>query len=304
MTDTNDGLGGAPIPAPRDPPRPPRGPDLALDTVRDSLLDTANKGAAATKKWEKMIDTAAAHQDGAPSFKPFIGNSADPTQAVESKLESVIGADPSMLGLLKGLGGGMLTMISHPVSSATDSYQVSKIRDLQAKFFKDHDGVLRDLSEDHGKAKIAMRALANLMDGLPIEPSTLERIMREKRAAGDRVRRQIDAGLKGAKTPEEKQKLEAMKTDMDKWTAERDQRLKAEEPAYNMVRDKADASWNAISEQRHNMRSAADSPGPTTTTGGTPNHVLETTHTQPDAALHVASLHSFLLQARAQIGGR
>ena len=62
-----------------------------------------------------------------------------------------------------------------------------------------------------------------------------------------------------------------------------------------------------VLKQRESMRAAADSRGPDTTTGsdgkGGPSHVIATTHTRPDAAIHAASLHNFLLKSRSLLGG-
>lgn len=307
MTDENDGLAGLP-PArrPWTPPPEPRAPDLQFGDVSDSLMRTADRGGEMTQPWAKALDTAS-RSPNPPSFKPFIGPDADPLNRPDSMLDQAVGADPSMWGMLTGVGSGMLTMLGHPISAFTDEYQVSKIRDLQEAFLKKHDYVLKQLSEEVGEAKLNMRRLADLMDEANIYPSKLEQIMKDKRAAGERARQQIGDALAAAKTPEERRRLEAMKADMDAWAAERDQRLDLETPAYDLIHDKVDSLSRSIEGQRRMMRDAANSPGPSTVTGGQPgepSHVLETTHTQPDAALHVASLHNFLLQTRAGMGGR
>ena len=299
----DDGLPPPPTPAPR--PHVTPHDDLSLDTVKDSLGWTAGNAKDATAPWAKAMATAS--QQGGPlgappSFKP---DGLNPLSPVESMFEQAVGGDPSLKGMLKGVGSGILTGIGHPISALTDQYQVSKMRDLQAQFLKKNDFWLRRLSEGLGEAKANMRALANLMDATSFDRGKLDQIMKRKKACGDGVRNQIDDALANAKTPEERAKLKAMKDDMDKWSAERDQRMKAEQPAIDAMNKKTDQFNAQLASQRGPMRAAADSDGPHNETGVDANGhpvIYATDHIMPGAVQYSAGIRNTLLRARAGMG--
>jgi hypothetical protein len=98
-----------------------------------------------------------------------------------------------------------------------------------------------------------------------------------------------------------------MKDDLDKWTASRDGRIKADRPAVDQARGTMDKTNKQTFGQRYSTRDSADSKGPPNVTGvdtmDAPSRVPETSHTQPDAVIHVASLHNYLLLTRAALGG-
>lgn len=279
--------------------------DLKPETVADALMASAEKARAASGPWAQRLD--AANVDDPPSFQPFVGDGADPLARSESMLEAAIGADPTTGGMARGLTMGALTMLSRPVSAITDEYQVARIRELQEAFFRDHGDELVMLSDDLGRAKMNMRLLANMLDQTNFDRGGLDRIMKQKAAMGNRQRRKLKQALDQAKTPEERQKIAAMMADLDNWTIERDERLAAEQPAVDMLGEKLVGLWEEVEKQRLSLSEAASSPGPTTVTGGRadqPRRVLESTHTQPDAVIHAASLHNFLLESRARLAAR
>ncbi len=303
MTD-NDGLSGGPVLPPRPAPAP-RHDDLSIDTVRDSLANTASNHSDAVQPWAKALATSA-KQGGPPSFRTFDPSGPNPLKPVESMFEKAIGSDPTTGGFLKGMGNYLLTAVGQPVTGFTDEYQVAKIRELQKKFLEDHDYTLRQLSEDLGRAKVNMRLLANMLDDTSFGTGKLDQIMKEKKEVGDHERLRIQDALDNTKDPEARKKLQAMKDDMDKWTVDRDQRLKAEQPAVDTLHGKMDKLNDQVLKQRDSMRAAADSSGPSNLTGsdgkGGPNRVLESSHVQPDAAMHAATLHNFLLRSRSLLG--
>lgn len=284
-------------------------PDLAPGTVHDAIFDTLSKANAATVKWAKPIATSAQQPTG-PSFRPFTDSEPNPMQRVESMAEHAVGSDPSLLGLVGGLGNFLLTtmpLVGDPVTAITDQYQVDKIRDLQAKFLKDHGDTLLELDEDLSITKLHMRELGDLLDKTYFDPSKLDRIMKEKQRAGDHERAQIDDALKRTTDPEERKKLEAMKDDLDKWRGDRDQRLSREKPDVDLLKLQLEGYSDGISDQKYAIINAGNSASPSTSTGrrtpDSPNRVIDSSHTRPDAVMHVASLHNLLLQARGGLTG-
>jgi len=300
MSPDSDGLTPPPVPT-RRPTTAQRAPDLMPGTVKDSLADTLDRSQQVNQKWANALKTSA-RQGGEPKFRSFDDRAPDPLKHVESLLDHAIGSDPSTTGFLKGMGSFLTTAIGHPIASLTDEYQVAKIKEMQDKFLKDHDWVLQALSEDLGQAKVNMRALANRLEQTYFDPSALDRIMKQKSEAGDRVGYAIDDALKASNDPEERKKLQALKDDLDNWKKERDERIGKEKPDVDLLRDRLGKTNEAVFKQARSMMEAANSPGPTTMTGRNPgeqvSHVIESTHTRPDAVLHVASLHSFLLRSR------
>jgi hypothetical protein len=297
----DDGLTPPPAPQPR-PVTPQRAPDLASGTVKDSLTDILERSQQANQKWGNALKTSA-RQTGDPRFRPFTDSAPDPLKHVESLLDHAVGSDPSMAGFLKGMGSFFMTAIGHPIASATDEYQVAKIKALQDKFLQDHDYVLQALSEDLGHAKVNMRQLGNLLEQTHFDPSKLAQIMKQKSEAGDRTGYAIDDALKSSTDPQERKKLQALKDDLEKWKKERDDRIGKEKPDVDLLRDRLGKTNDLVWKQSQSMMDAANSPGPTTMTGRNPgeqvSHVIESTHTRPDAVLHVASLHNFLLRSRS-----
>ena len=281
-------------------------PDLAPGSVRDAISGTLSKANAATAKWAKPIATSA-QQPTAPAFHPFSESEPNPMQAMESMAEHAVGADPSLAGLVGGLGNFLMTSISHPVTAITDQYQVDKIRDLQAKFLKDHGETLRDLDEDLSNTKLHMRELGDLLDKTWFNKDKLDNIMKNKQRAGDHERSQIEDALKRTTDPAERQKLEAMKDDLDKWRADKDRRLSHEKPDVDLLQQRLQDYNDGIFNQKSAIIDAGHSASPSTSTGrrtpNGPSEVIDSSHTRPDAVMHVASLHNLLLQARGGLTG-
>ena len=284
-------------------------PDLAPGTVHDALFDTLSRANAATVKWAKPI-AANAQQPTAPAFRPFTDSEPNPMQRVESMAEHAVGADPSLMGMVGGFGNFLLTtmpLVGDPVTAITDQYQVEKIRDLQAKFLKDHGDTLRDLDEDLSNTKLHMRELGDLLDKTWFDKAKLDKIMKDKQRAGDHERAQIEDALKRTTDPAERQKLEAMKDDLDKWRADRDRRLSREKPDVDLLKLQLEAYNDGIYDQKSAIIDAGNSASPSTSTGrrtpDSPNRVIDSSHTRPDAVMHVASLHNLLLQARGGLTG-
>jgi hypothetical protein len=294
------------MPKPPSPAPAPAPSDFSMADVRTGFKGLAPSGTGDTQPWANAINTAA-HQSGSPTFKQFAGSDADPLAPVQSMWQSQISDDNSVLGGLKSIGSLALTALGHPITAATDETMVALIREAQKDFLNDNDSTLRALSNDVGSAKAAMRQLADLLAKSGFSPTKLDTIMRKKQAAGGWELMQLQNAIDNAKTPEERTQLQATKADFDKWLTSADQRTAAEQPAVTALQNKMNQINRTIIDQASSMTDAATSRGPGNVTGADkpedPSRVLSTTHSQPDAILHVASLHNFLLQSRAQLGG-
>lgn len=296
-------LGLPPPPARPQPaaPEPSRVPELPPGYAHDSLTRLTESSAWGTMRYADAL-AARAEDPSEPRYTPFKGDEPDALQAVESMLEGAVGADPSTMGMLKGLASGMWTSIDRPLATITDEYQVSKIRELQQQFLKAHAADLVGLSESLGRAKALMRELADLLDATQnLDPLKLGRLMEEKRQAGYRTLREIDGALERSTDPQERARLQAARDDLSRWMAERDGRLEREQPEVALLQARMRLLQDEIFKQKAGLREAAWSRSPSTATSGGPYNVVETTHTRPDAVEHVTSLFDYLLGTRGAL---
>jgi hypothetical protein len=235
-------------------------------------------------------------------FTAFNEAGPDPLADVQSLFESaVVGdkPDPSTWGLVRAIGGAMLTGTSSPIASITDQYQVAKIRELQKTFLEANNESLLKLGDYLGKAKRAMRELAEQMGANPLNPMPLRDLLAKKRRLGDASLRDIDAALEHASDSAEAARLRAMRDDLTSWMAERDARTEAEQGEVGALIGRIQGLETQMMRQRGILEQAAASEGPRNLTND--GRVVETSHHRPDAAMHAASLQDMLLGSKAGI---
>ena len=289
----DDGLLPPPLPVPK-PPSIPRGPDLEPGFVTDQLswsVDSENShiGSLAT--------AGTTQTSGNPTFKSFTSNpGADVLRPVDSKLENAVDASSPEAALARFLGSSVLS----PFTSAVDQYQVSKIRDAQQKFYQDHGQTLKNLSQDLSDARRAMKDLASWVSQQHLPDNGIRDIMQQKAATGNQAMSDLNDALASATDPDDRAKLQAMKSDFDKWTADRDARLKPEWKEETDLENRIDKIDQVVAfGQPDTLMSAAMSNGPTIETGG--GNVISSTHQQPQALSYVQGLRDFLLGDRYQM---
>jgi hypothetical protein len=179
---------------------------------------------------------------------------------------------------------------------------VSKIRELQAEFFKNNADDLVELSENMSTAKRAMRELAELMGSYGPNPKKLAELMEKKRRVGNTTREDIDRALERSTDPAERARLQALKAEAARQQAERDARMAAEQEELNNLNGRLHGVDAELYRQRMRMEEAARSLSPRTDTSGRGTSdfkVVGTTHTQPDAIIHATSLKDLLLGSKA-----
>ncbi|HWP42566.1 MAG TPA: hypothetical protein VNO14_04980 [Blastocatellia bacterium] len=257
-----------------------------------------------TGRWARLLGTRAKNEQ-APELIPFTEEGPDALANVESLLESAVGGDPSLAGTLKGLGGGLLTVLSEPIAVITDEYQAGRVKELRAAFLRENADTLIALDESLRAAKARMRELSALLGNATVGSNWPEpdRILAEKMTVGDRVLRDINRALQETNDPQERARLEALRDEMTEWMAERDARIEAERPEVDELRERLSQLWDQLLNLRPIIREAATATGPKTEVGcphpDAEMAVLTTTHHRPDAVAHVVSLRDLLLAARA-----
>ncbi len=277
-------------------------PDLAAGAV-DNLLDgTRSSSAFRTARYQDSLAMRAETGADLSRVTAFGESGPDPLGEVRSSFESaVVGDQPdtSTWGLLRAIGGAMLTGTSSPIASITDQYQVEKIRELQKAFLDTHHSSLSSLSDNVSKAKRAMRDLAEMVAQSPFDPSRLTDLLRRKRQAGNDTLRDIDERLTMTTDPAERARLQGMRDDLTGWMAERDARTAAEQEQVGDLAGRLQGLESRMMQQRGLLEQAGASEGPRNVTSG--GRVVETSHHRPDAPIHVASLQDLLLGAKAGI---
>lgn len=275
-------------------PSIPRGPDLEKDYVKQYVgygLQNANNNLGS------YASAATTQTSGTPTFKPFSASSVDGLTPLQSKLDKAVSGDiPPEDALARFLG----TAITHPFSSGVDEYQTGKIKQLQEKFYADHDYDLKQLSKDLGDAKTAMRNLASWLAKQHIPDNGIRDLMLQKAKTGNQAMSDLDDALASATDPDDRAKLQAMKNDFDSWMKDRDARLKPEWQEETDLENRIDHLNREIYYgQSDGLMKAGMSNGPTTDTGG--GKVVGSTHQQPQSLAHVQSLRDFLLGERLKI---
>jgi hypothetical protein len=288
----DDGLPPPPPPVPK-APSIPRGPDLEAGFVKNELTGIVSAQDPFVGKLALAATTA-----GPPSLTPFKPAGSDGLRPVASTLDKALDTSSPELALARFLGNSVFK----PFTSGVDAYQVSKIRDMQEKFFAAHDYTLKKLSEDLGNARIAMRGLGNWLAKQHIPDNGIRGIMEKKAAAGNRAMADLNDALASATDPGDRAKLQAMKGDFDQWTQQRDERLKPEWKEETELENRIDKLNREIYYgQSNGLLNAASSDGPSTDTGG--GKVIGSTHQQPEALRYVRSLRDFALKERKQLVG-
>jgi len=278
--------------------------DLAPGTVDRLLAGTKERSAFRTARQQDGLAIRSQTDPEISRFSEFKESGYDPLAEVQSSFErAVVGdhADPSTLGLLRAIGGGLLAGTTSPVASITDQYQVEKIRDLQKQFLEANNDSLLKLSDYLGKAKRLMRELSELMAQNPFDPSRLRDLLGKKRRAGNDSLRDIDAALARTTDPAERARLQGMRDDLTQWMGERDVRTAKEQDEVGGLVGKLQGLEAQMMRQRGLLEQAAWSEGPRNLTSG--GRVVETSHHRPDAVTHVASLRDMLLGSKAGIDG-
>jgi hypothetical protein len=277
--------------------------DLPQGLVAESLGNTVALSGGRIGRWSRALETRAM-DEREPDFIPFTESGPDALETVESLLEAAVGGDPSLTGMLKGLGSGLLTMVEEPIAAITDDYQVGKIKELQAKFLRENGPTLLALDEALRNAKARMRELSELLNTTPVDWVMPGHLLAEKSTVGNLTLSNIERALERTKDPQERARLESLRDEMTQWMAQRDARVEAERPEVDELRERLSELEQTIAELRSVMHQAATSAGPRTDTGGQPGGpfaVVNTSHHRPDAVAHVVSLHDLLLGARAKL---
>lgn len=275
-------------------------PDLRSGTTRDSLYWMRSGAELRTAPWGDAVEMRA-QVGGDPTFVPFRGTGADAFGDVQSELERIMFGDTVDTGILRALGGGMFATLTSPISTVTDHYQVARIRELQQEFFKNNADVLVELSDKMGTAKRLMRELAEMMGSARLEARKLADLMERKRRVGNATLEKIDESLARRTDPAERARLQGLKDEMTSWMTQRDARIAAEQAEVQDLNGRLNGLDAEMYRQLGRMEKAAHSESPRTDTSGRGTadfKVIGTTHTQPDAIVHAASLKDLLLNSK------
>jgi hypothetical protein len=260
----DQGLPLPPLPARPTAPAIERGPDLEAGMVGRALSGIVS---ARNPFIGRLALAATSQGSGRPTFQPF--NPGGAGKPLSSTLEGAVDTSSPELALAKFLGN----TLARPFTSAVDQYQVGKIRDLLNDFYHEHNYDLNDI----------------------------RRILDKKAATGKRAMADLDDALALATDPDDRARLQAMKKDFDKWSKERDERLKPEAAEVNQLENRIDKLNREIFYgQSGALQNARFSDGPSND-GPPRGEVVSSTHQQPQALDHVRSLRDFLLGERQRL---
>jgi hypothetical protein len=286
------------LPLPPLPPRPTapaieRGPDLEAGMVGRALSGIVS---AQNPSIGRLALAATSQGSGRPTFQPF--NPGGAGKPLSSTLEDAVDTSSPEVALAKFLGN----TLARPFTSAVDQYQVGKIRDLLNDFYHQHNDDLKMLSHDLNHAKGTMGQLGDWMANQHIPTNDIRGILDKKAATGKRAMADLDYALASATDPDDRARLQAMKKDFDKWSNERDERLKPEAAEVNQLENRIDKLNREIFYgQSGALHNAGFSDGPSTETEPGSGKVVSSTHQQPQALDHVRSLRDFLLGERQRL---
>jgi hypothetical protein len=279
-----------------------RAPDLPDGMVNNGIANMLRKAGGGD---DLNIYNGVPQTPVRPTFQPFQSGGPDPLQHVQSVMEQAVGSDPSLLGTIKAVAGAFSTAFGRPVATITDMLpswlggRLKQIEQMQKQFLADHNYDLTSLSDRLSEARQAMRGLSNLMSAFDPKTSQFDDIMKKKREEGRDLYQELLDALDNCDDPDEQQKLEAQKEQMDKWFKDCDDRVAKDQRQVDDLKSRTDKVFRVAHDQANAMSDAilADSPGNLTSDGV----VVETTHTRPDAVQYVANLRTSLIQSRLQM---
>jgi hypothetical protein len=306
---------GLPLPPPP-PPRPApiqKAQDLAPGTVRNAvanMFQSSVKNADAAGGNYKDVLGGLPSKSATPQFSAFDSRGADPLHPVSTAFEEIVGHDPSTAGLIRAALSGT-TAMGRPVAVISDflsknlpswapGAHLAELDRLQKQFIPAHAGDLSTLSQSLARAKGAMNALSRQMAAFQPSSFDVDQILKQKAKLGDRLLFDLEDAIRDSTDPQERERLQGLKNQMDSWIQERDTRVAKERPDVQDLHNKIEAVSNVLRDQSDAMADAATSASPGNLSA--PNGAIqETTHTAPDAVKHVASLQKFMVQARLQL---
>jgi hypothetical protein len=299
MTDVNPPDGGLPPPP---PPKADPAPDLAPHMVRDGLSDVIRDSAPTLGLYADGVAAANPFRIDKPKFDPAQINPLTPTQ---SQLDAVIGpVDTSGTSMATTIGTTMAYTAANPIKVVTDSYQTSKINQMQQQFLHDHQATLSKLNSDMSEGLVQIRNLVNLLQNVPRNLEAINNQLYAKRTLGNAEYKQVQAALADPGiTDAVRADLEAQKADLQAFMDERDDRVALDEAQLGPLREVVDTMSQLARAQADLLQNVQFDAHPTVTVGTTTadptSHIIETTHSHPDALVYVAQLRTMLFNLRA-----
>jgi hypothetical protein len=172
---------------------------------------------------------------------------------------------------------------------------------LQKQFLVDHAYDLTSLSERLSEARLAMRGLSNLMAAFDPKTSQFDDLLKKKKEEGRDLYQELLNALDNSDAPDEQQKLQAQKDQMDAWFKDCDDRVAQDQRQVDDLKGRLDKVYRVAHDQADAMSDAVLSDAPSNLTSN--GVIVETTHTRPDAVAYVGNLRNSLIQSRIQMNG-
>lgn len=290
----DEGLPPPSVPGPR-PAGPTRVEGVPEGLVKDSLGMTRDAMAPKIERWRGELNQAERAADF--KFKAISGDGgASPVERLRLKGERLL------TGTTLEAGEEALSFLGSPISFLTHDYQANKIDAMQEQFMKNYGPTLQAMSQDMGRIKRGLDQLSEIAaEALSLDGGEAQKIMEKKKVLGDRTMRNIDDRLRRAKTPEGREKLEAMKKDLSGWMADRDARVKREQPEVDEMSVRAQVLKTEGMLQSSRLAKAADLAEKAIGRRHTDPRLDYIEQTRPGVAIFAAGLRTHLLGARADI---
>lgn len=291
---------GLPLPPRPTPPKPsiPRAVGVPEGMVRDHFTLTSGILATRGERWRDEINRA--QRESEFDLRGVTDSGPTALDRLQSRgellAEGLIESKP-LQALEAGLG------LMSPISALTEAYQVAKIDAMQEQFIKDYGPVLKEMARHMGMVARRLQDLSDLADENKVKfrDPEIDRIMQEKRTKGDATMRRIDERLRAAKTPEEREKLQALKGDLTKWMTDRDARVAKDEVEVREIDIRGSVLAKELAYQASRMGKAAVMAQNAVGGINADPRLDYVIHTRPETALLAAGIRQHLLNSRADV---
>jgi hypothetical protein len=255
--------------------------------VKDSLIQTNNHTMEMADPIAKWRDRLTGVGPGGKLSGPSAPGGPDALQRVTTYGEKLFGGTP--LEAAKSA----LSFLTQPVRTVTHDYQAAKMDRLQDEFLAANKSTIADLNDSMGTIENRTLRLTYLADDAAktAGKSVLANQLVEKKATlGNELADQIDDALNGA-SPEDAEKLNALKNDLNSWMKDRDTRV---EPERKETKELAQRS-EALKKNLYLQRDALDQ------VSATSHDIRNGAHTRPQTVAYAAAVRNLLVAGRSGI---
>lgn len=183
------------------------------------------------------------------------------------------------------------------------NYQALKFNNALKQFepLGDLEPVVRQVDADLSGAADYTQRLADLARNFPgFDSSAIRELLHRKKYLGDGLAGRIDDAIAAAKTPEDRARLEALKKNVQDWTAKRDSTVKAEIKDYGDLDAKMAVTGHEAYNQKDSLEKASQIMQKAISGGPIGSNGIGF-HLSPQALFFVGAMRQTLMGARTRL---